>query len=263
MGLIKVIGLSFMVFTTVSALIFNGTDEGSCDDMQNVTLSSLDTNWFNSIKTWYLSAGSVQHLYNTALHFFDDDEAVLEEMPEYRFYYEACFSLQINGTQAILRGFDLGRQTLNNISMVENGAVDYIHLRQDGGVADISRTYVTLTDNQSFAFLSSCGLYANFKGWGVVSTTPVLSPDVVRRIEEHASAQGFDRKLFAFLRYDSCQPGVVLGNTGGSTGAGQDVKNSTPNTMWQRTSVPKGSGFYSSRGDGRMGNKWSAHRSFY
>ncbi|ODM91049.1 hypothetical protein Ocin01_15634, partial [Orchesella cincta] len=115
------------------------------------------------------------------------------------------------------RGFEPGRVSMNRLRQPSPGVIDFIRIR-NGVEVETSRHTITLTDNQSFIFFTNCNLQTNRRSWDIMSTQPQLSAAVRRRIEQHATAQGFARENFAFMRYDSCRPGVVSGQGGQQEG---------------------------------------------
>ncbi|CAL8118006.1 unnamed protein product [Orchesella dallaii] len=211
--LVALFGVEFVFLLTtmnVAALNSDQMFEGTCEELQNVTQSNIDLNWFGSIQDWYVPAGSKRHLYLMTRRMFNYNQTALQSIPDHRLYYEACFTYQSNETSVgSVRGFEPGLVSYVNTSMPGEGIIDFMSIRQDGGAEESTRNHISLTDNRSFVFLTSCELQENIKSWALLTPEPELSDETVSIIEKHAVEQGFDPEQFAILRYDSCQPGVA------------------------------------------------------
>lgn len=69
---------------------------------------------------------------------------------------------------------------------------------------EVIRGMVTLSDGESFIFMTGCWTGSDQKFWDVISLVPRLSYRARRQIVEHAIQLGFRREDFVFLDYDTC-----------------------------------------------------------
>ncbi|ODM91046.1 hypothetical protein Ocin01_15633 [Orchesella cincta] len=209
-GFEKLFGLALLAVSSVSALDMGQVEEGFCD-MQPTVQESVNMEWVNSVPRWFVSAGSKLHLYGATLHHFGGNKTAFDEMREDEFYYENCMNHDhIDSGVLTAVAFETGMTSRYEVKHIAPGQLDYIPIVVDNEVfPGISHHFITLTDNQSFVFFTNCNSQTNRKSWDLATIDPDISLDVVRRIEGHAIAQGFSRENFAFLRFNSCQPGVV------------------------------------------------------
>ncbi len=65
------------------------------------------------------------------------------------------------------------------------------------------RHYLTLRDNKSFVFFTTC--WGDGKAsWSVISTKPSLDEEITTEIFEHAKSLGFQEEFFLQQNYESC-----------------------------------------------------------
>lgn len=152
----------------------------------------------------YISGGSRYNLYRIA-----SGHPQLANMREFEFNYESCLQTYVNTTTGIGLVYGFGVGIIGNFDVRytdQKGVFDFVPLPTPG-IEDISRQYVTLTDNKNFVFFSNCWMGSNQRGWTLMSLTPTLDTKTQRLIEDHAKSLGFDRNQFTFLRFNSCSAG--------------------------------------------------------
>lgn len=136
-------------------------------------------------------------------------------MREFEFNYESCLQTYVNATTGVGLVYGFGAGIIGNFDVRytdKKGVLDFVPLPVPG-LDDISKQYVTLTDNKSFVFFANCWAGSNQRGWSVMSLTPTLDSKTQQLIEDHAKSLGFDRHQFVFLRYDSCSAGSPVPGT--------------------------------------------------
>lgn len=148
--------------------------------------------------------GSRYHLYRAA-----SADPQYRTIREDEFFYDSCLQAARDSiTNLVARMSVFGRTNVEMDLRVRPDQPDiYFEAISRNPLTqwDFAQARVTLTDNKSFAFILNCWTALDQRGWNILSNRPSLDAKTVKLIEDHASALGFDRRHFIFLRQDKCR----------------------------------------------------------
>lgn len=156
---------------------------------------------FNSAEFRFFVAGSKLNLFKIF-----QGRADFQKLRDDQFYYDSCIwvSQIVNGTTTV-RAFNeiAGRAT--NIRFARHGLLTLNYTTEPiQTILGLEHT-ITLTDNKTYVFFSTCWTGTNERGWFTYSTKDLWNNEQWRKmIGEHAVSLGFNRRNFAFMKRTNC-----------------------------------------------------------
>lgn len=132
-----------------------------------------------------------------------------QEIRDTDFFYDSCIKIEnFNSTAGTLTLPSFGGQawaSLDNLRFSSHGEFDWnlVPYPRPGLKPVDVHHYITLTDNESFIFMHNC-LGGTERGFSVASTNPVLEPQTMKQIEQHALSLGFRSEHMVFWRRETC-----------------------------------------------------------
>lgn len=106
--------------------------------------------------------------------------------------------------ESILRGFNQVLGHAKNFRIRKPGVLELDFDTEPRIVKTHPQHTITMTDNESYAFFSSCWTETQDRGWMVYATKPDLGDEALKRIEKEAERLGYDPSKFAFMKRANC-----------------------------------------------------------